>query len=76
MPSSRKQFSVRMTDETAARVDRLMPIVARAVGVELAQSQFFALAVAALEEKHGVTDAVDAPTEPEEKPAPKKKPKK
>lgn len=66
MPSDRRQFNVRMSDQTAALVDRLMPVVSRAVGVELAQSQFFALAVAALAERYGVT--LDA--EPE--PAPKK----
>ncbi len=52
MPSDRRQFNVRMTEETAAKVDRLVPVVAGAVGIELTQAQFFALAVAALEEKY------------------------
>ena len=52
MPSERRQFSVRMSDDTAEKVDRLLPAVSRIMRVELSQAQFFALAVAALEEKH------------------------
>lgn len=56
MPSERKQFNVRMTDETAAKIERLRPLVSRVLGVALSQAQFFALAVAALEEKYGADD--------------------
>ena len=40
MPSKRQQFNVRMNDETAAKVERLLPIVSGKLGVELSQSQF------------------------------------
>ncbi len=57
MPSKREQFNVRMSDETAAKVERLHPVVNAALGVELSQAQFFALAVAALEEKYQAAGA-------------------
>jgi len=52
MPSERPQFNVRMNGETAARVEKLLPLMARLMGIELTQAQFFALAVQALEEKY------------------------
>lgn len=52
MPSERRQFNVRMNEETAAEVDRLLPVVSAALKIELTQAQFLALAVAALSEKY------------------------
>jgi hypothetical protein len=52
MGSERRQFNVRMNDETAAKVDRLIPLVSTQLKIEISQAQFFALAVAALEEKY------------------------
>lgn len=76
MPSDRRQFNVRMNDDTAARVDRLLPVVARAVGLELTQAQFLALAVAALEAKHLVGDGgPTAPIQVTSAPRGRKKPK-
>lgn len=59
MASDRKQYNVRMSEETAAKVDRLHPIVAQAVGVELSNAQFFALAIGALEEKYATQAAAE-----------------
>lgn len=55
MPSDRQQFNVRMTEETAAKVEQLLPAVSKALGVDLSQAQFFALAVMALERQHSAT---------------------
>lgn len=68
MPSDRRQFNVRMSEETAARLDALLPRVARALGVELSQAQFLALAVQALEAQHPDQPAPDR-VNPARKPA-------
>lgn len=69
MASSRVQFNVRMTDDTAARMQRLHAAVSRAVGVPITQAQLFALAVAALEDKHRAhLDAPPAPPRPRGRP--------
>jgi hypothetical protein len=64
VPSERKQFNVRMSQETAARVERLIPLVNAAVGVELSQAQFFELAIRALAEKHGAAEGATAREKP------------
>lgn len=54
--AKRKQLNVRMDDETAARLDRLVPVVSAAVGLSLSQSDVIRLALLALEEKHAPKD--------------------
>jgi hypothetical protein len=58
MPSSRKQLNVRMDDVTQARVDRLLPIVSAAVGLDLSMSDLFRLAMIELERRYATAPPV------------------
>src|SRR5262249_15903930 len=53
MPSQRKQFNVRADDETEARVQRLLPLVKQALGIDVSISDLFRLGMIELERKHG-----------------------
>jgi hypothetical protein len=68
MPSQRKQFNVRADDETEARVQRLLPLVKAAVGLEIGISDLFRLGMIELEKKYAATGAngaaVPEPFEP------------
>jgi hypothetical protein len=58
--AKRKQLNVRLDEESADRLDRLIPVVSGVVGLKLSQSDLIRLALIALEEKH-------APKEPTKK---------
>ena len=53
MPSQRKQFNVRADEETEARVERLLPMVKRALGLEVTISDLFRLGMIELERRYG-----------------------
>jgi hypothetical protein len=52
----RKQLNVRLDEESADRLDRLIPVVSKVVGLNLSQSDIIRLALLALEEKHAAKD--------------------
>jgi hypothetical protein len=56
----RKQLNVRLDDESAERLDRLIPVVSKVVGLNLSQSAIVRLALIALEEKHVPTTSAKA----------------
>jgi hypothetical protein len=53
MPSKRKQLNVRADDETEQRVVRLLPLVSKALGVQVSRSDLFRLGMIELERKFG-----------------------
>jgi hypothetical protein len=64
MPSDRRQWNVRVSEETGQLADRLMVEVSKRVGVELHQSQLLALALQSLAREHGVPAVPDVPPAP------------
>jgi hypothetical protein len=50
-PLHLRHFKVPLTASTAAEIERIVPIVNKALGVRVSREQFFALAVAALAAK-------------------------
>jgi hypothetical protein len=62
MPSNRKQLNVRADEETEKRVERLLPLVSKALGLQVSRSDLFRLGMIELERKFGSEAA--APPEP------------
>jgi hypothetical protein len=63
MPSNRKQLNVRADEETEKRVERLLPLVSKALGLQVSRSDLFRLGMIELERKFGGETA--APPAPE-----------
>ena len=53
MPSKRKQLNVRADEETEQRVERLLPLVSKTLGVQVSRSDLFRLGMIELERKFG-----------------------
>jgi hypothetical protein len=53
MANKRKQFNVRSDPETEARVKRLLPMVSRAIGLEVSVADLFRLGMLELERRFG-----------------------
>jgi hypothetical protein len=53
MPSNRKQLNVRADEETEKRVERLLPLVSKALGLRVSRSDLFRLGMIELERKFG-----------------------
>jgi hypothetical protein len=63
MPSNRKQLNVRADEETEKRVERLLLLVSKALGLRVSRSDLFRLGMIELERKFGGEEA--APSVPE-----------
>ncbi len=57
MPSNRKQLNVRADEETANRVERLLLLVSKALGLQVSRSDLFRLGMIELERKFGGEEA-------------------
>jgi hypothetical protein len=53
MAQERKQFNMRLDDETAARIERLRVAEVQRLGMPVNNADLFRLALAALEREHG-----------------------
>jgi len=51
MASTRKQLNIRLDGPTAARLSRVMPAAAAALGLDVSQSDLFRLGLVELEKK-------------------------
>jgi hypothetical protein len=64
MPSNRKQLNVRTDEETEKRVERLLPLVSKALGLQVSRSDLFRLGMIELERKFGGKAAAPPAPEP------------
>jgi hypothetical protein len=58
-----RHFKVWLTAATAGEVERLVPVMNKALGTRVSREQFFAMAVAALAEKYAPAAANDDTSE-------------
>lgn len=61
MPSYRKQLNVRADEETEKRVERLLSLVSKALGLQVSMSDLFRLGMIELERKFGGEAATTPP---------------
>lgn len=69
MPSDRKQINVRVDDEAAELMSRLIPVMSEAIGLPISQSDLFRLGLVELKKKY--LEGKPALTQLEEQPAAK-----
>ena len=66
MPPNRKQLNVRADEETEKRIERLLPLVSKALGVQVSKSDLFRLGMIELERKFGGEAAAQPASQPAE----------
>ena len=75
MPSNRKQLNVRADEETANRVERLLLLVSKLLGLQVSRSDLFRLGMIELERKFGGEEVYPSVPDPAAGKAARKSPR-